>query len=209
MGSTCDFNHIVQARSNTMFTIQGPTSSALAETTTALLTVKNSASNQVTFMDASCKADSALSVDAGAELSVSLATGAHKFWVVPNGCTKEEGCYPCGMDCLGCFYIAPNVGANGVMVTGIGYGHNDPVKVHDGVSSARLTSVDASGKDVDVECSVSTCDFNHIVQARSNTVFTIQGPTSLALAETTTALLTVKNSASNQFAFMDASCKAD
>merc|ERR1712187_852889 len=69
------------ARSGAMFTIQGPTSSALAETTTALLTVKNSASNQFAFMDASCKADSALSVDAGAELSVSLATGAHKFWV--------------------------------------------------------------------------------------------------------------------------------
>merc|ERR1712187_1069438 len=88
-----------------------------AETTTALLTVKNSASNQIAFMDASCRADSALSVDAGAELSVSLATGAHKFWVVPDGCTKEEGCYPCGMDCLGCFYIASNVGANGGMVT--------------------------------------------------------------------------------------------
>merc|ERR1712096_38308 len=168
---SCDFNDIIQAHSNMVFTIEGDSNVGTVEAQ-ATLTVKNTASNQVTFMDASCQKDTATTLDAGKDLTLPIAPGAHKFWVVPKGCTKEVGCYPCGLDCLGCFYIAPTVTPQGVMVTGIGYGQNKPVKVHDGVSGAKFSAVNQLGKEVNVECNTQSCDFNDIIQAHSAMVFT-------------------------------------
>jgi len=138
------------------------------------LLIKNTASNQVSIVDANC-ANPAKTLDAGKDLTLTLAQGVHQFWAVPKGCTEAEGCYTCEKGCVGCFYITPNVDADGVMVTGIGYGDNDLVKVHDGVTGASFDAVDQFGKKVEIDCNVQGCGFDNIVQAHGNQVFTIQG----------------------------------
>jgi len=95
--------------------------------------------------------------------------GENKLWVVPDGCTQEEGCYPCHLDCLGCFYLSAVVAADGTIVTGIGYGHNDPVVVHGRVGNATFSAKNQWGKEEAVTCSVASCDFSHIVQAQAGT----------------------------------------
>lgn len=139
------------------------------------LTVKNTASNGVRLMDASCKDDD-VRVESGSQVDIPLER-AHKYWVVPDGCGEAEGCFPCGSDCTGCFYIAPNVG-NGVAVTGIGYGLNKPVKVHDGISGAIFSATNQRGRPDFVDCTTTSCNFNHIIQAHGDMTFTIEGSSS-------------------------------
>lgn len=141
------------------------------------LTVQNTASNRVMLRDASCKADDVV-IDAGRQMRLSLETGAHKYWVVPEGCTEAEGCFRCGLDCTGCFYIAPNVGRNGVAVTSIGYGHNKAVKVHDGISGVLFSATNQRGQPDSVDCTTTSCNFKHIIQAHGSMTFTVEGPSS-------------------------------
>jgi len=143
------------------------------------LIVKNTASSRVMLRDASCKANDA-PLESGQSMTIGLETGAHKYWVVPENCTEAEGCFRCGLDCTGCFYIAPIVGSNGVAVTGIGYGHNTPVEVHEGISGAHLSATNQLGQPDFVDCTTTSCNFNHIIQAHGSMLFTLEGPSSQA-----------------------------
>jgi len=143
------------------------------------LTVKNTASSRVMLRDASCKAND-VPLETGQSMTIGLKTGSQKYWVVPEGCTEAEGCFRCGLDCTGCFYIAPNVGSNGVAVTGIGYGLNKPVEVHDGISGAHLSATNQLGQPDFVDCTTTSCNFNHIIQAHGSMLFTLEGPSSQA-----------------------------
>merc|ERR1711924_531869 len=111
----------------------------------------------------------------GSQMNIGLETGAHKYWVVPEGCNEAEGCFPCGLDCTGCFYIAPIVGSNGVAVTGIGYGHNTPVEVHEGISGVHFSAMNQLGQPDSVDCTTTSCNFNHIIQAQGSMTFTVEG----------------------------------
>uniref|UniRef100_A0A7S2NBW5 Uncharacterized protein n=1 Tax=Alexandrium andersonii TaxID=327968 RepID=A0A7S2NBW5_9DINO len=95
--------------------------------------------------------------------------GPNKLWIRPDGCEQPDGCYPCNLDCLGCFYISTDVDPSDTMVTGIGFGHNAPVKVQFNVASATFEATNSTGQAESVSCSASSCDFNHIIQARAGT----------------------------------------
>lgn len=126
----------------------------------------NSAGGSVTLMKG-CESWGHYAPGQGKTLNFTV--GENKLWVVPDGCTQAEGCYDCHLDCLGCFYISAIVAADGTVVTGIGYGHNDPVKVHFRVGNATFAAKNQWGKPESVTCSVSSCEFSHIVQAQAGT----------------------------------------
>jgi len=126
----------------------------------------NAAGNGVTLMRG-CESWGHYAPGQGRMLN--FTAGANKLWVVPDGCTQAEGCYPCHLDCLGCFYLSAVVAANGAIVAGIGYGHNDPVVVHGRVGNATLTATNQWNRIEAVTCSVSACDVEHIIQARAGT----------------------------------------
>jgi len=134
------------------------------------LIVKNTASTYVNFRSESC-ADAW--IEGGDEMNIELETGVQKYWVLPEGDTTE-----CGSGCPGCFYISPNL-QNGVAVTGIGYGLNTPVEVHDGISGASLSATNQQGQPESVDCTTTSCNFNHIIQAQGDSMtFTIDGASS-------------------------------
>jgi len=130
--------------------------------------------------------------DQGESADLFLPVGVTKLWVKPDACAEEDGCFTCvpdaktgiGPDCLGCFYISANVMNSGnVVVTGIGYGENNPVKLHHSISQATLTATDVAGKHQEIVCNEKDCGkdvYNHIIQAapdKSNPpTWTISGP---------------------------------
>lgn len=134
-----------------------------ARVDSATLTFSNKALNGVTLMKG-CESWGHFKTGDAKTLTLQ---GGNKFWIVPDNCTQADGCYSCNLDCLGCFYISANVAGNGVLVTGIGYGHNIPVKVHNGINSAMFRAKNQLGKFDSVSCSTSGCDFQHIIQAQS------------------------------------------
>lgn len=103
----------------------------------------------------------------------------NKFWVVP-----ETIPYICSLDCFAmgpyfnqsCFYIAPNVAGNHFLVIGIGYAHNDPVQVHDGVSGIRgySTPVDPGAPSEEVDCTPDLCEPQKILQVPPEDDFTFE-----------------------------------
>mmetsp|Transcript_11210 Transcript_11210/g.24306 ORF Transcript_11210/g.24306 Transcript_11210/m.24306 type:complete len:169 (-) Transcript_11210:56-562(-) len=145
----------------------------LARTTAAILSIdfKNEAQNGVKLMN---KCQEVGHYAAGEGTLLNFTQDATKLWVVPDGCTQERGCYPCNLDCLGCFYISAIVSADqSTLVTGIGYGENAPVQVHDMVSDASFSAIDAAGKEETVTCSTASCDFEHIIQGKSSMKFVV------------------------------------
>jgi len=164
--TSCAVSHIIQAQAGSAsFTIDGPTA------TSATLVFTNTASNAVTLMRG-CENWGNFKQGDATTLKLS---GSNKFWVVPDGCTQAEGCYPCNLDCLGCFYISANVADNGVLVAGIGYGHNTPVQVHNGVGIASFKAIDQTGQADMVDCSLDSCDVNHIIQAQPGSATFVVG----------------------------------
>lgn len=124
-------------------------------TVSGSLTFTNKAANTVTLMRA-CTA--VQTVAPGGTRTMTI-TGNNKFWIAPQGFK-----YNCNLDCLDCFYISAIVARSGAVVTGIGYGWNTPVKVHDGVSALDLTATREDNKMVDeATCSTSACAFEHII----------------------------------------------
>merc|ERR1711976_250356 len=83
--------------------------------------------------------------------------------------------YNCSLDCLDCFYLAVNVAPSGALISGIGYGENSAVKVHDGMTCITLSAVreDNQTKDQAV-CNVKSCEVDHIIPG-FHTQFVIQG----------------------------------
>jgi len=154
--SSCNFNHIIPGF-NTRITMSGPSVSVLAATYDPVISFDNMAGNSVTLMQ---ECNEVLTVGAGEQnAQVPVPKTGAKFWIKPEGFK-----YDCKLDCLDCFYISANVAPSGALVTGIGYGHNTPVKVHDGVASMQLDATREDSKKVDeVKCSASSCNFNHII----------------------------------------------
>lgn len=122
---------------------------------TGTVTFTNMASNTVNLMRA-CMVLQTVAPGASRTLTIS---GNNKVWIAPQGFK-----YNCNLDCLDCFYISAIVAGSGAVVTGIGYGHNTPVKVHDGVSSLVLHATREDTKKVDeATCSTGACAFEHII----------------------------------------------
>uniref|UniRef100_A0A7S1RA84 Altered inheritance of mitochondria protein 24, mitochondrial n=1 Tax=Alexandrium catenella TaxID=2925 RepID=A0A7S1RA84_ALECA len=133
---------------------------------TSAMDFLNAAGNTVTLMKG-CESWGKFAPGEGKTLE--FPPGENKLWVLPDGCTQKDGCYPCNLDCLGCFYVSATVSGNGDIVTGIGYGHNDPVNVHFRVGNATFAAKNQWDKDESVTCSVSSCKFEHIIQAKAGT----------------------------------------
>jgi len=131
----------------------------------------NAADTSVTLMEKCTEI-----VTAGArqdKIQIPVPKPGAKFWIKPAGFT-----YDCKLDCLDCFYISANVAPSGALVTGIGYGHNTPVKVHDGVGAMELDATREDTKKPDgITCSTSSCNFNHIIPG-FNTKITIRSASS-------------------------------
>lgn len=123
----------------------------------------------------------------------------NKLWIRPQHCTKEMGCPPvpdtslplpeykgpCQADCLGCFYIAPNVAPNQVTLdVGLGFGDNNPPKEHLGIGGVSLDYQDATdgNKEKHLYCNTTSCPTKDIavVHAGGKHTVTIEAPTSHA-----------------------------
>ncbi len=127
----------------------------------------NGAGNSVTLMEG-CKSWGHFAP--GESQVFNFTSGPTKLWAVPDGCTQKEGCYQCNLDCLGCFYLSAIVSVDGIaLVTGIGYGHNTPVEVHNDVGNSTFAAVNQFGKPDEASCSTTSCDFDHIIQAHGDT----------------------------------------
>merc|ERR1739845_272354 len=93
-----------------------------------------------------------------------------KMFVKPEG---HE--YNCSFPCIDCFYLSAFVAPSGALSSQIGYGDNQPVKVHDGIAGVMLSAVREDTKKQDkVECNVKKCDTSHGI-AGFNTQFVIEG----------------------------------
>merc|ERR1719263_660025 len=51
--------------------------------------------------------------------------GAQKWWIQPSSPPFARSPENCDLDCLNCFYLAPNNAGNGVYVTAWGCGQNE------------------------------------------------------------------------------------
>jgi hypothetical protein len=170
--TSCDFHHIIQA--------QGSSGKFVVGDPGILMQFENKASNGVTLM----KGCESFGHFAPGENKVLSLTGANKLSVVPDGCTQAEGCYDCHFACLGCFYISAIASVDGrYLVSGIGYGANQPVVEHDGVSQATFSATNQRGDVESVACTPDSCPFNHIIQAQgSSGKFSIASHASVELA---------------------------
>lgn len=152
-----------------------PSPPVLAATYDPVITFENNAGNSVMLMQ---ECNEVFTVGAGEQaVQVPIPKTGAKFWIKPQGFK-----YDCKQDCLDCFYISAGVAPSGALVTGIGYGHNTPVKVHDGVASIELDATREDTKKPDeVKCSTSSCNFNHVIPG-FNTRITMSGPSDSVLA---------------------------
>jgi len=96
----------------------------------------------------------------------------NKLWVRPVNCTEKMGCPPipvpsstsyqhdCQADCLGCFYVAPNVAPNQVTLdVGLGFGDNNKPVNNLGIGEINLDFQDAADHDKEkhIYCNTDQC----------------------------------------------------
>ncbi|CAE8738138.1 unnamed protein product [Polarella glacialis] len=128
----------------------------LAESCTGTMLVENKAELRVSLRN---YCGDAITLAPGESRSVTLDGTNNKHWVM-----KEGFEWDCNLDCLDCFYVAANVACSGAVVVGIGYGHNDPVVVHDGILGLLLEGKNEVSKELEtVECTPSSCSPQHIL----------------------------------------------